>query len=341
MPEPVSVIVTCYNLARYIEQAIQSVLRQTYAGEIQLIVVDDASTDGSRALLDGFAVIERIDLTRNGGVMKAMIAGLRRCRHDAVLFLDGDDVWHPEKVARVMERFGPGVKLCTHDLWYMDHTGAPIPRRSRVSEVLGKASADEHDRLIVECILHHRDYVWLGSAYGIRRSLADIEGFIRFCEARDYLETCYQDWPLAVWAATTPSGQMSYAPGELFGYRIHQNNYSGATDTLEKRRRNLRKALDTSRLIGDIAVARGCEAAVLESTEALRMRYEVRLACAQESRREMLRVAVANWKGLLAQGAPTGDTMKLVTFLALGGRRGNAAANVVKRALTAVRTRRA
>ena len=324
MCEPVSVVITCYNLDRYIGSAVKSVLDQIYPGEIQVIVVDDRSTDDSRSILDAFSVIERIDLPANGGVMQAMIAGLRACRHDVVLFLDGDDVWSPNKVARAMEAIGPGVKFCTHDLWYMDELSQRLPRDSRVSEVMSEAQKSDHNNLIAECLLRHLDYVWLGSAFGVRRSLGDLEGFLEFCSKREYLRTCYQDWPLAVWVATSPNGRMAYIDEKLFGYRIHNENYSGAVQTLEKRRRNLRKSLDTSQLIFEIVSERECPPSIVNDANALRMNYQVQLSCAEENRCGMLRSAIANWQGLVHHGSQLSNFLRLAMFFALGGNAANA-----------------
>ena len=71
------------------------------------------------------------------------------------------------------------------------------------------------------------------------------------------METCYQDWPLAVWVALVPRGEIAYVDEKLFGYRLHNNNYSGSTQTLEKLRRNLRKSLDTIRLIEEMMTEKG------------------------------------------------------------------------------------
>ena len=51
MPDPVSVIITCFNLERFIGEAVRSVEEQDYGGIIQLVVVDDCSTDRSRDLI--------------------------------------------------------------------------------------------------------------------------------------------------------------------------------------------------------------------------------------------------------------------------------------------------
>jgi glycosyltransferase involved in cell wall biosynthesis len=97
MPELVSVIVTTYNHERYIAAAIQSVLDQTYR-DYEVIVVDDGSTDstGDRVL----AFRHSIQLVRqeNQGVAASRNTGIRHARGHFLAFLDGDDLWEPDKL---------------------------------------------------------------------------------------------------------------------------------------------------------------------------------------------------------------------------------------------------
>lgn len=294
MVESVSVVITCYNLERYIHEAVNSVLAQDYPGEVQIVVVDDCSTDESRNILRGIVGIDLVLQVQNGGVMTAMIAGLRAVRHDVVFFLDGDDVWHPKKLSHCMAHFDAGTKLCTHDLWYMDAESRELKRKSRVAEVLSTAAPTVRDALIARCVLDHLDYVWLGSAFGVRRSLGMIAEFIAFCEERDYVRTCYQDWPLAVWIALQKRGAMRYVDEKLFGYRLHDSNYSGSTQTLEKLQRNQRKALDSIRLIEEMMIEKSAAPEHIQATRHIRMHYALLLATTDGSRRELLTALFRN-----------------------------------------------
>jgi glycosyltransferase involved in cell wall biosynthesis len=99
----VSVIVTCYNLERHIRDAVESVLAQTARGRIaEVIVVDDGSTDNSRAIIAELAaqnpIIKPI-FKENGGASSARNAGIALATAPYIAFLDGDDVWLPEKTA--------------------------------------------------------------------------------------------------------------------------------------------------------------------------------------------------------------------------------------------------
>lgn len=96
----VSVIMPVYNVEAYVGTAIASVLAQTFQN-FELIIVDDGSTDGSARQIAQFQDA-RIRLLRqeNLGLSAARNTGLRAARGEFVALLDGDDCWHPEKLAQ-------------------------------------------------------------------------------------------------------------------------------------------------------------------------------------------------------------------------------------------------
>jgi glycosyltransferase involved in cell wall biosynthesis len=93
----VSVIIPAFNDARYIAQAIESVLAQSHA-EIDLIVVDDGSTDDTGNIARGYGTAVRLLRQENSGVAAARNRGVAAARGDYVAFLDADDYWHPLKI---------------------------------------------------------------------------------------------------------------------------------------------------------------------------------------------------------------------------------------------------
>lgn len=105
MPPQISVIIPTYNGSRYLSEAINSVLGQTYRS-YELIVVDDGSTDDTTLALQPYlnqqisqhADIRYVSQT-NQGVGAARNHGLRLARAEWIAFLDQDDVWLPEKLA--------------------------------------------------------------------------------------------------------------------------------------------------------------------------------------------------------------------------------------------------
>ena len=97
----VSVVIPAYNCERYVREAIDSVLAQTFT-EFELIVVNDAATDGTADILREYEGMDRVRIVAhetNRGLSAARNSGIAAARGDYVTFLDADDVWRPEKLA--------------------------------------------------------------------------------------------------------------------------------------------------------------------------------------------------------------------------------------------------
>lgn len=100
----VSVIVTNYNYEHFVGEAIASAVGQSYA-PLEVIVVDDGSTDGSRAVINDFGARIRTVFKDNGGMGSALNAGFLASRGDIVMFLDSDDALLPHAVATAAAAF--------------------------------------------------------------------------------------------------------------------------------------------------------------------------------------------------------------------------------------------
>jgi O-antigen biosynthesis protein len=105
-PPLVSVIIPTYNRAHVLTPAISCVLNQTCA-DIELLVVDDGSTDDTAAVVTSFsdARVRYLRQETNRGASAARNVGLRRARAQFIAFLDSDDDWSPDKLARQLEVF--------------------------------------------------------------------------------------------------------------------------------------------------------------------------------------------------------------------------------------------
>ncbi len=94
MSEKVSVIIPAYNAETYLEECLNSVLNQTHK-DIELVVVNDGSVDGTKNILDEYASIYsniQVIHTENGGVSRARNIGLSHATGDYIMFLDSDDL---------------------------------------------------------------------------------------------------------------------------------------------------------------------------------------------------------------------------------------------------------
>lgn len=97
----VSVVIPVYNGAKFIAKAIDSVLSQTYPVH-ELIVINDGSKDDTARVLEGYAGRIKAVHIPNGGVSNARSTGVRHATGDAIAFLDADDVWRHDKLAKQM-----------------------------------------------------------------------------------------------------------------------------------------------------------------------------------------------------------------------------------------------
>lgn len=98
MAPRVSVLIPCYNAGPYLGQAIQSVLDQTYQ-DLEIIVVDDGSTDDTAAVAKSFPSVRYIHNAHSGISVSRNLA-IREARGEMVAFLDADDMWTPDKLEK-------------------------------------------------------------------------------------------------------------------------------------------------------------------------------------------------------------------------------------------------
>ncbi|OAM92865.1 Glycosyl transferase family 2 [Pelosinus fermentans] len=102
----VSVIIDNYNYGRFIGEAIESVLRQSYRN-YELIIVDDGSTDNSREIIDSYYQQNSDKIVaiykENGGQASAFNAGFKIAKGEVVAFLDSDDYWSEDKLGKIVE----------------------------------------------------------------------------------------------------------------------------------------------------------------------------------------------------------------------------------------------
>ncbi len=135
----VSIVINNYNYGRFLPQAIDSALNQTYP-HIEIIVVDDGSTDKSREIIISYGDKITPLLKKNGGQASAFNAGFAASRGDIICFLDSDDLYLPEKVTEVVNVFSDRQDLewCFHPLKLVD---------TNLGEIDTKKSTTKSDEL--------------------------------------------------------------------------------------------------------------------------------------------------------------------------------------------------
>lgn len=134
MSQPtISVVIPAYNRATSLASAVESVSTQTY-GDIEIIIVDDGSTDGTRAVVEGLND-DRIRFVRhdvNKGANAARNTGIELAQGRFIAFQDSDDTWHPEKLERQVsacETSAAQACFCAFNR-HIGATSTKIPKKS-------------------------------------------------------------------------------------------------------------------------------------------------------------------------------------------------------------------
>jgi glycosyltransferase involved in cell wall biosynthesis len=149
----ISVYITSYNQKAYLIEAIESVLAQTLPPH-QIIIVDDASSDGSQEVIRGYAArypdrITPIFHTQNTGVAQARNDALKAVTGDYVTYLDGDDRFLPQKLQKESQqlRDNPWARIAFSDYYLMDANGkhkgvwagtSPVPQGNVICQTLAR-----------------------------------------------------------------------------------------------------------------------------------------------------------------------------------------------------------
>ncbi|MDR0384805.1 MAG: glycosyltransferase family 2 protein [Prevotellaceae bacterium] len=127
----ISVVLGTYNGEKYLREQIDSILCQTYTN-IELIIGDDCSTDGTQSILKEFAdKNENVHLyfnVTNLGLIRNFENAAKHARGEYIAFADQDDIWLPEKIQRLIDNIGDNM-LIYSDSAYIDADGRPMGKK--------------------------------------------------------------------------------------------------------------------------------------------------------------------------------------------------------------------
>ena len=132
---------------------------------------------------------------------------------------------------------------------------------------MSSLSPDLTDARLREGILSMDDYVWLGSAFAVRRTISGIEEFADFARSLSDPVNTYQDWPLAYWVASKPALRLGWINRKLFAYRVHEANHSGDVRTASRAARNFMRSCNTVEALVEIARRRGLPQKIVNSLQ--------------------------------------------------------------------------
>lgn len=224
----VSIVVPCFNQEKFVAEALESVMRQTY-GDWECIVVDDGSTDGSAAVIQRYAEKDPriVGFTKaNGGVAAARNFGFAKATGELFVPLDGDDQLHPDYLRRAVECFNaqPDTVLV--------HTGT---KRFGENRKVWRLPAYSYEKLLWQNMI-------------VNTTMYRREAFLRVGGYSSEMVHGFEDWEFYV-RLLSPESKVQYVDAPLYLYRIKKSSRS--TELVE-----LGKVEESQRLI----YARNCAA---------------------------------------------------------------------------------
>lgn len=201
----ISVVMPVYNSEKYLEEAIESILTQTYS-DFEFIIINDGSTDGSLEIIEKFQNYDKRIICisqENGGVASALNAGLLRAKGDYIVRMDADDVSYPNRL-EVLNEFmecNKNVDICGSWALKNGKQKMHVP----IDDVGIKM------QMLFFCSFIHPTVI-------IRRSYLERTGCI-------YNLVCAEDYDL--WVRCSDTAVFANIPQYLLMYREHSNNISG------------------------------------------------------------------------------------------------------------------
>lgn len=221
MPAPtVSLCMPTYNYARYLKQAIESALCQTYQ-DFELVVIDDCSTDRSREIIQEFAVADRRIVFHENESNLGMVANWNRCLRQArgkyVKFLFADDIFATrdalEKMVHVMDS-DAALALVASARYILDEHTKIIELHSHYSELRSKAGTE----IIKECLIDQQNKIGEPSVVMFRVKHA----------GRGFNPQYKQLADLEMWFHLLEQGNFAFIEEPLVGFRRHPSQVTAS-----------------------------------------------------------------------------------------------------------------
>ncbi|MSP97718.1 MAG: glycosyltransferase [Betaproteobacteria bacterium] len=203
----VSVVIAAFNHGAYLPQAIESVLAQDYP-DVELIVVDDGSTDDTPRILDRYRSSARVFRQSNSGQAHALNTGWAASRGEILSYLGADDLLEPFAITRAVDCLGrhPEASLAYCDYLLIDHA----------SNVVRRVTTGDFDRkAMLACLI-----CFPGPGVFFRRAA--------YLQAGKWSEALRQIPDFEYWLRLSRSGPFIRVPQVLTRYRVHEGSQSFA-----------------------------------------------------------------------------------------------------------------
>lgn len=221
----VSVVIPIYNCEKFLSQALDSIIAQTYSN-FEIVVVNDGSTDRSQKILESYQRHEsrlRVFSQKNTGIVGALNSGIAASRGELIARMDGDDISYPQRLAKQISflNANPMVVAVGSDVYFTDPEGRRLIRhlpktnhREIVDQLLdGNGGAIIHPSLVVrrEALVHiggyREEYQWI----------EDLDLYIRLAEV----------------------GELANIPEPLLDYRQHMKSVNRTRGNREEQRQSI------------------------------------------------------------------------------------------------------
>ncbi|HLI80024.1 MAG TPA: glycosyltransferase family A protein [Candidatus Binataceae bacterium] len=199
----VSVIIPVFNAARTVAQAIDSVRVQTFT-DFEIIAADDGSTDGGIEIIGRYGGAVKLLQQENRGPSAARNLAIANSSGEYLAFLDGDDWWKPEFLAKMIAALqrDPQAVMAYCDLQLVDSLGRPFPTALRMS--------DGHAPTVKEML----DRLWPIVPSGVLMRRAALDAVGGYPEALRAFEDVY------LWLLLRENGPFVYVPESLAVWRF-------------------------------------------------------------------------------------------------------------------------
>jgi glycosyltransferase involved in cell wall biosynthesis len=239
----VNVVIPCFNAERYIAATLRSVLAQ-HGAELEVIVVDDGSTDGSVTVVERDFPQVKLIRRANAGVAAARNAGIAAADAPWLAFCDADDIWLPGKLSAQFDALAASQGACmSYTAWQVWPSLAPEPEPALVQQLTAESAGPPwagatgwlYPELLLDCV------VWTSTVLMQRRLLDEVGGF-------DMGLRIGEDYDL--WLRLSRVTRIERVARPLALYRQHPGSITRGAPQENYRGRVVQKALDTWGLAG-------------------------------------------------------------------------------------------
>jgi glycosyltransferase involved in cell wall biosynthesis len=254
----ISVVVPMYNAYSTISNVLESVVHQDCDNKIEIVIIDDGSTDGCSDIVTEFISCNDFDIKLikkdNGGVSSARNLGIKIAKYDWIAFLDADDVWLPSKIRRQTEH----VNLLSFDV---DFIGCA--RNNEKLEILFKRITTLHRATVRELLI--KMFPQTSTALVRKSVLQELGGYdTSFSHGEDS----------ELWVRICAKYRFYYLPESLVitGQGKPNFGHSGLSANLDAMSKGAMKMLNLSIERGDVSYVEGVFLRIFYYLKSLRRR---------------------------------------------------------------------